>query len=153
MPYHHFKIPCDESAMAEAEMNRFMAGKAVLSVEKHFVSVTLGAYWAYCVQVAPGGSTSPAEGQKGKGIDYREVLSPEAFALFAKLRDWRKQRAEKDGCPPFAVLSNEQLADIARGNIATLAELGSINGIGTARLEKYGTEILAALADHAKSHA
>ena len=46
-------------------------------------------------------------------VDYKEVLSPADFALFAKLRDWRKATAEQEGIPVYAVLTNEQLAAIA----------------------------------------
>ncbi len=146
MPYHHFKIPCDEGAAAEAELNRFLAGKAVLAVDRHFVTDVRGAFWAYCVQVAPpGGGAAAVPGSAGKGVDYRDILEPEEFARYAKLREWRKERAHRDGCPPFAILSNEQLAEICRRPVVTLEELGQIAGIGKGRLERYGAAILDAV--------
>lgn len=37
-----------------------------------------------------------------------EILPPEQFAVFARLRDVRKRLAEVHGIPVYAVLTNEQ---------------------------------------------
>lgn len=80
-----------------------------------------------------------------KSIDYREVLSAEDFAVYAKLRDLRKQLAERDGVPPYAVFTNEQLAAIVQGRVDNLTALKAIDGIGDARVEKYGLSVLTLL--------
>jgi hypothetical protein len=41
-------------------------------------------------------------------VDYREVLKPEEFEVFSRLREWRKAVAEKEGIPVYAVLTNGQ---------------------------------------------
>lgn len=142
MPYHHFKIPCEESASAEADLNRFLAGKSVLSVERQFVASVGGAFWAYCVHVAVGAVTGSAAAAGRGGVDYREVLEPHQFAIYAALREWRKKLAEQDGTPPFAILTNEQMAEIARRGCRTVSEVKSIPGVGAGRLEKYGEAIV-----------
>jgi hypothetical protein len=43
-------------------------------------------------------------------IDYKDVLKPEEFEVFSRLRDWRKSVAEKEAVPGYTVLTNEQLA-------------------------------------------
>ena len=48
--------------------------------------------------------------------------------------------------PVYAVFSNEQLADIARRRCASLAALGEVEGIGDARLQRYGAAVLQCVA-------
>ena len=37
-------------------------------------------------------------------MDYKEVLKPEEFEVFRRLRDWRKATADKEGVPVYVVL-------------------------------------------------
>jgi superfamily II DNA helicase RecQ len=41
--------------------------------------------------------------------------------------------------PPYALFTNEQLAEMVARRVTTLPALGEIPGIGKARLEKYGS--------------
>jgi superfamily II DNA helicase RecQ len=75
-------------------------------------------------------------------VDYKEVLKPEEFEVFSRLREWRKGVAEKEGVPVYVVLSNEQLAEMVRQRVASQAQLGQIEGVGDARVEKYGAAVL-----------
>jgi superfamily II DNA helicase RecQ len=83
-------------------------------------------------------------------VDYRQVLDASTFALFSRLRDLRKTLAEQENVPPYAVFTNEQLAEIAKRRCDSPAALGKINGIGTARVEKYGAILVATLLEHDK---
>ena len=56
--------------------------------------------------------SASSNAQKKDIIDYRQILSEEDFAVFAKLRDLRKKLAENTGVPVYAVFTNEQLAQI-----------------------------------------
>lgn len=83
--------------------------------------------------------SSSGEGRAGKQrVDYKEVLSPEDFALFAKLRDWRKATAEQEGIPVYAVLTNEQLAAITTKRPGSISQLREVEGIGEAKAGRYG---------------
>ena len=78
----------------------------------------------------------------GKGrIDYKEVLSEADFTVFAKLRELRKTFAEKEAVPAYSIFTNEQLAAMVTEKPSSLAELGKINGLGEARVKKYGEAI------------
>lgn len=91
---------------------------------------------------APSGPGA-GEGRGGKQrVDYKEVLSPEDFALFARLRDWRKATAEQEGIPVYAVLTNEQLATMATQRPDSLAGLKEIDGLGEGKAGKYGAAVL-----------
>ncbi|HDS15442.1 MAG TPA: hypothetical protein ENN66_02255 [Proteobacteria bacterium] len=84
-------------------------------------------------------------------MDYREILEPETFAVFDRLRAWRKEQAAGEGLAPYVILTNEQLAAIARLDEISLAALGRIDGIGEARLQKYGAAVLAVCREHQQS--
>ena len=71
-------------------------------------------------------------------VDYKEVLKPEDFEVFSRLRDWRKAEAEQEGVPVYGVFTNEQLAEMVRQRAGTKAALKGIAGVGEARVEKYG---------------
>jgi len=63
------------------------------------------------------------------------------------LREWRLARARADEVPAFVVFSDRTLAELASRTPRTLAELAAVPGIGPAKLERYGPELLARLAD------
>jgi superfamily II DNA helicase RecQ len=89
---------------------------------------------------------SGARSASGGGrVDYKEILSEQDFALYADLRAWRKATAEREGVPVYAVFTDDQLAEIVRRRVTTLAALGKIEGVGPARLERYGAVLLARL--------
>ena len=73
------------------------------------------------------------------------MLSPEEFTVFSRLREVRKELAEKAAVPPYAVFTNEQLAAIVRQRVTTAAALEKIGGVGPARVEKFGAAVLAVL--------
>jgi DNA helicase-2/ATP-dependent DNA helicase PcrA len=65
---------------------------------------------------------------------------------FDALREWRLERAKADEVPAYVVFHNATLVEIAERRPSTLAELAGIPGVGPAKLERYGDDILAALA-------
>jgi DNA helicase-2/ATP-dependent DNA helicase PcrA len=62
-----------------------------------------------------------------------------------RLRTWRLARARADGVPPYVVFHDSVLRAIADARPATLGELAQISGVGPAKLERYGTDLLALL--------
>ena len=63
-----------------------------------------------------------------------------------RLRTWRLERARADEVPPYVVFHDAVLHAIAEARPESLGELSQIAGIGPAKLERYGDDILAALA-------
>ena len=63
------------------------------------------------------------------------------------LREWRLARARADEVPAFMVFSDRTLAELAVRTPHTLAELAAVPGIGPAKLERYGPELLARIAE------
>jgi superfamily II DNA helicase RecQ len=143
-----FFLPVKNISAAEAEMNAFLRGHRVLAVKKEFVADGENSFWTFCVEhleSAPAGAGAASLNGRPK-VDYKEVLKPEEFQLFSRLREWRKGAAEKEGVPVYAVLTNEQLAQIVQKRISSKTQLKVIEGVGDARVEKYGEAVLQALA-------
>lgn len=136
-----FAVPVLTPAEAEAEVNRFLAQHRVLSIDRQLVVDPSGSCWALSVTYLEASNSPQVEVKKGK-VDYREILSPEAFVVFAQLRRLRKDLAERDGVPPYVIFTNEQLAAMVQQQIGTAAELGQLSGVGPARIEKYGAAFL-----------
>ena len=66
---------------------------------------------------------------------------------FDRLRDWRRRRAIDDGVPAYVVFHDRTLGEIAERSPSTLDELASVSGVGPAKLERYGPDVLRVLSD------
>jgi DNA helicase-2/ATP-dependent DNA helicase PcrA len=65
---------------------------------------------------------------------------------YVALKKWRLERSKADEIPAYVVFHNSTLAEIAERRPRTIAELASVPGIGPAKLERYGRDVLDALA-------
>ncbi len=72
-------------------------------------------------------------------------MTPEATARFEALRRWRLEIARRTEMPPFVVFHDKTLLEIAHRNPASVNALASIPGVGPAKLERYGAQVLSAL--------
>ncbi len=66
--------------------------------------------------------------------------------LYSTLKTWRLERARADAVPAYVVFHNATLEEIASRRPRTLAELATVPGVGPAKLDRYGSDLLAALA-------
>ena len=133
--YKFFVIPVKHIETAEADLNRFLRSANVLSIHRDFISCGENSFWGMSVEYLSSGRDAGAAdpGSRKGRVDYKAVLSPEDFALFVQLREWRKTAAEKEGTPVYIIFTNEQLTAIAASRPATPAALGGIEGVGEAR--------------------
>lgn len=133
----------------ETELNSFLSRHRVVTVDRRFVECGTDSFWALCVDYLHGepgaGATHGAPGRAERKVDYKEVLTPEQFEVFAKLRELRKQIADKEAVPVYAVFTNEQLAAMVQKQTDSRAKLREIDGIGEAKVEKYADPFLALL--------
>jgi DNA helicase II / ATP-dependent DNA helicase PcrA len=67
--------------------------------------------------------------------------------LYAALKRWRLQRAAADDVPAYVVFHNSTLAEIAGRRPRDLAELGAVPGVGPAKLDRFGADVLRVVAE------
>ena len=63
--------------------------------------------------------------------------------LFEALREWRTARARADAVPPYVVAHDATLTAIAEDRPRTPASLRRVKGMGPAKVDLYGDEIIA----------
>lgn len=146
MAFKFFQIPVRDGSAAEAELNAFLGSCRILSVDRRWVDLGHDSFWSLCVDYLDGEQAS-ASAQRGRGRakDYKELLSADDFVVFAKLRDLRKEIAQAEGVPVYAIFTNEQLARMVETRVTSVGGLEAIAGVGDARIEKYGEKFLTCL--------
>ena len=145
MKYRIFTVPVHAEG-GEAELNAFISGHRVINVQREFVSNRENSFWSFCVEYCEtvkngSGSSHVSRTQR---VDYKEVLSPVQFAVFSRMRKRRKELAEAEGRPAYAVCTDSQLASMSAVENLTLEDLRSIDGIGDAKIKQYGEELIRA---------
>ncbi|NLV57037.1 MAG: ATP-dependent DNA helicase UvrD2 [Acidimicrobiales bacterium] len=112
----------------------------------------------------PAGRPGPSNGADGRlpGVGGRgrerseggrraagPPLEGEARGREEALRTWRRERSRADGVPAYVVASDATLRAIAERAPADRGTLARVPGIGPAKLDRYGDEILALVGDTA----
>jgi DNA helicase-2/ATP-dependent DNA helicase PcrA len=62
--------------------------------------------------------------------------------LFEDLRAWRLRRAQEQKVPAFVVFTDATLVAIAETVPEEMGALAAIPGVGRAKLERYGSDVL-----------
>jgi superfamily II DNA helicase RecQ len=83
---------------------------------------------------------------------WRQELTEMDMGLFNILRNWRSERARKEGLPPYVLFTNRQLTQLVKTRPQSLAALSAIESFGQSRVDKYGREILAITRIDLSSH-
>lgn len=93
------------------------------------------------VKKARGGSPIHRNNQSGAARE----------SLFERLRQLRKQLAAESNIPPYLIFQDTVLIDMAQKQPVTLGEMGTIKGIGDAKLQAYGMHFLKAISAYKES--
>ena len=72
-------------------------------------------------------------------------MPAEAAPLFERLRAWRAGVAKEQGVPAYVIFHDATLRQIATQRPASLADLGTVSGVGENKLAKYGEGVLEVL--------
>ena len=121
----------------------------------------LAAGTALTVSEGPGGLEARIEGAGAAAVALplsQEEAPPEDMReegggqqpeqLFDKLSALRKKVAAESGVPPYVVFHDNTLREMERLLPTDLEALGAVQGVGKAKLEKYGELFIAAIAAH-----
>jgi len=128
--------PFGEKSVTD-ELNAFLRSHRIINVEKRLIDGERGTGWVFLVEYGTDGGKN-APNAPSQRVDYREVLNPTEYALYDKLRNLRKEIADKAGIPVYAVFTNDHLASMVKKPPQTAKDLLSISGIGESRVKQYG---------------
>ena len=94
---------------------------------------------------AIGAAAAPARTRRGHAAAPRAgaaELDAAGQQRFDALRAWRAEVARAHDLPAYVIFHDATLAAVAARAPQTLDDLGAVSGIGAAKLEKYGAEVL-----------
>lgn len=117
----------------------------VLSVVEHFFHTDDRPHLLLVVHYRPAREVRAAPPPQARPADpgVRAELSAPERDVFDRLRTWRNSRAVAEGIPPYVLLTNRQLAEVARRRPTTLTALREVGGIGEAKAGRFGADLLA----------
>ncbi|HXK33652.1 MAG TPA: HRDC domain-containing protein, partial [Dehalococcoidia bacterium] len=138
-------------------LRRFLAaGALAIDAERQTLHITRRGAWIAEgtrpneVRLPPVVSPSLAGGT-GRAAAMRE-LDGGALSLFERLKKWRRDRADADGVPAYVVCHDATLAAIADARPQSGEDLIRVPGMGAAKLQKYGVQILTEVRAHLSEH-
>jgi len=146
LQYRFFTIPIKDPRPAAEEMNQFLRSVQAIVTHREFLQNGENSCWLMAVEYQTGeGEYRPPKSAMPvkRKIDYKEVLSPEDFTIYARLRDWRKETGEKEAVQLYNIFTNEQMATIVQDKIVTKNGLKKLSGVGEGRVDKYGDAVIA----------
>jgi ATP-dependent DNA helicase RecQ len=85
---------------------------------------------------------------RGRARGSGEAANPVGNPLFEALRAKRKALASEHGLPAYVIFHDSVLRDMAHQCPETLAELGTIAGVGAKKLETWGPDFIAVVREH-----
>ena len=136
-------------AFDDAALRDFIKDKEIVSCDSTFFSRNGQQYLcmvvAYHVSETEPDVSAETTRKTGKTAAWRSMVSDADMPLFNAMRDWRNERAKKDGIPAYVISNNTELAQIVTEKPRSLNALRAIPGIGQAKAERYGKDILKAL--------
>lgn len=136
-------MPIQPSEEQQNELNKFLRSHKLVEIRKEVVTCGGVPFWTFCVTYVPSASNTASSHRSG--VDYRELLSEEEFVAYVRLREIRKEISDAKAIPPFAVFTNEELANIAKLSVKERLSpqlLSKVQGIGAKKIEKYGVELV-----------
>ena len=86
-----------------------------------------------------------ARAPRGGGAPAPVLLDAADQPVFEALRQLRADLAREQSVPAYVIFHDATLRAIAERRPATLEALGQVSGVGAAKLDRYGEQVLAAL--------
>ena len=83
---------------------------------------------------------------------HEYLRTPEEALLWERLRAWRSATAKAAEVPPYVIFHDRTLLDIVLRKPRERAGLSEVEGMGRAKLEKYGSAVWEMLCEHYAAH-
>ncbi len=132
------------------------AGLLAVGIERATLSITKRA-----AEVIAGSRPNPVRLPPARQASLRAAASSavdlasmdgDDLSLFELLKEWRRRRADADGVPAYVVCHDAALRGMAAARPASSDDLIAVNGIGPAKAQRYGAQILAEVRQYAAEH-
>ena len=120
--------------------NLFLRSNKILAVESSFAS-SHNMKWSVFIKYIPSNQKKIVHAHTDR-IDYKEVLSEQEFARFAKMRDARKVMSEEMQIPAYVIFTNEELSQLSKLDKLTIENISSVDGIGVKKKERFGQRFI-----------
>ncbi len=151
MSLRFFCIPVFSPEPQAKVLNDFLLKHPHAMLDRQLIVDGQNSAWAVCCTIPDGGTSQCADSCHAaskapkKRIDYREVLEPNHFIRYAKLRELRNGLAKEQGIPVYSIFTNAQLAEMAQLERLDRQSMAAIEGVGEKRVARYADIFFAAL--------
>lgn len=143
-----FNVPIHDCEECVVEMNKFLRGHRVVTIDKQFCLLGDNAVWSFCVTYVEGTIPDSSRNTESREkVDYRKILDADTFDIFSRLRDIRKAMAIKNGLPAYMIFTDAELAEISKLPAIDIAAIEGLKGVGVTRAKKYGEELCRQLSE------
>lgn len=144
MALRFFVVPVHNSGAFEQELNGFLAGHKVVSVDRQLIDQGVNSFWAICVEYlshAPGDGVSHPNLTRSR-VDCKAILPPEEFAVFSRLRELRKELSQGEAVPVYELFTNEQVPRMVPRRCRSNSDLTQVEWIGETKVNKHAERLL-----------
>ncbi|MBV6879732.1 HRDC domain-containing protein [Epilithonimonas ginsengisoli] len=127
--------------MDEAILNDYLERYDIVDLNTQLVQGDIN-FWSVFInyeekQIKPTSSKT--------NVNPDEQLSEEETIIYDKLKNWRAEKAKESQLPPYIIFHNAHLVAIAKHKPSNFEDLENVKGLGKAKIEKYGVEIIEVL--------
>jgi superfamily II DNA helicase RecQ len=119
----------------EDEVNQFLLNKKIRTTKAEFFNYKDNFYWTIFVDYEPFTTEDKKSEKPGVNLNEKDEL------LLKRLKEWRKETAEKQGVPVYIVATNAEFLEMVESKPRTKEALKKIKGFGKKKIEKYGDDI------------
>jgi len=131
------KFDLHRGGFPKEELEDFCLGKVIHQIQPQFFSREDEVFWSIFILY----DRTTAKPSPVKSLDK------EGAKAFESLRNWRKERAQKEGFPPYLIATDKQFVEMIRRRVRSKSAMLGIKGFGKKRIEKYGPDIIHILAN------
>ena len=126
--------------MDEAILNDYLQRYDIIDLHTQLIAGDIN-YWSVFINYEEKEPTTYSK----TSDNSKEELADDEVIIYDRLKKWRAVKAKELQLPPYIIFSNANLVTIAKNKSATIKELENIKGLGNAKINKYGLEIIEVL--------
>jgi RecQ family ATP-dependent DNA helicase len=124
------------------KVSALKTGNETRSVSQVDLLISDGIAEEFATLTAHKGSRKPAKPSRSSSQPASISLSASGEAVAARLKEWRTSEAKRLRVPPYCVLHDRTLTAVALACPSNPRELLAIDGIGEAKVQKFGPAII-----------